>query len=135
PARRIHRCLAVFAVASTRRSRGGTAAARDPGSLESGARDVVQPLDLRRRHARKALDPQQRVRIGKRPEGGAVHLDRRTRLLSHPLPDATRLKNRDAVTDDEGTGGLVGRVKEYRTKIGEFSLQAGVDGVGSADVD
>ena len=69
------------------------------------------------------------------PEGGAVDLDRRACLFRHPLPDAARLKDRDAVSDDEGAGGLVGRVKEYRAKIPIFGLQPADDGIAPSDVD
>src|SRR5438552_14995404 len=95
---------------------------------------MVQPLDLRRRHARKTLDAKQRVGIGKGSEAGTVYLDRRAGLFGHMLPDATRLDDRDAVTDDEGTGRLIGRVKEHRTKMCVLGLEPADNGIAASDL-
>ena len=95
---------------------------------------MVQPLDLRRRHARKTLDPKQRVGIGKGSEARTVYLDRRAGLFGHLLPDATRLHDRDAVTDDEGAGGLIGRVKEHRSKMCVLGLQPADNGIAASDL-
>src|SRR2546430_6305607 len=95
---------------------------------------MVQPLDLRRRHARKTLDAKQRVGIGKGSEARTVYLDHRAGLFGHLLPDATRLQDRDAVTDNEGTGRLIGRVKEHRTKISVLRLEPADNGIAASDL-
>src|SRR4029077_4634092 len=92
-------------------------------------------IDLRGRHAGKTLQLKERSGIGERLERRAVDLDRRAGLLRHPLPNAARLKDGDAVSDDEGAGGLVGRMKEHRPKILLFGLQPADDGIAASDVD
>src|SRR5256714_4471041 len=95
---------------------------------------MVEALDLDWRHAGERLDPKQRLRIRKRVEGGAVDLDRAAKCLGHPLPDAARLEDRDAVADDESARRLVRRVKEHRPQIVVLGLKAADDGVATPDV-
>src|SRR6202022_4013994 len=75
------------------------------------------------------------MRVGKRRERGAVDLERRARLISHPLPNAARLKNRDAVSDEEGAGGLVGGGKQHRPQVPVVGLKTADDGIAASDVD
>src|SRR5260370_23691965 len=103
--------------------------------FEGGPCDLVKALDLRRRHGRKALEPKQRSRIRKRLECGALNLDRRADFLGHPLSDAPRLKDRDPMSDDEGTGRLIGRVKEHGSKVSILRLQPPDDGVAASAPD
>src|SRR5205807_73048 len=84
---------------------------------------------------RKTLDAKQRVGIGKGSEARTVYLDRRAGLFGHLLPDATRLHDRDAVTDDEGAGGLIGRVKEHRSKMCVLGLQPADNGIAASDLE
>src|SRR4030081_3168887 len=56
-------------------------------------------------------------------------------FLRHPLPDTSRLENRDAVADDDGTGRLVRRVIQRWAQMMDLRLQAADDGVPTPNVD
>src|ERR1700682_4823977 len=94
----------------------------------------METLDLRGRHAGKTLESKEGAGIRKRLERRAVHLDRLARFLCHSLANAARLEDRDAVPDDEGAGGLIGRVKEDRSKIPVLGLQPADDGIAASDI-
>ena len=67
-------------------------------------------------------------------EGSAVELDRAAKFLGHPLPDAARLEDRDAVADDESARRLVRRMKEHRPQVVILGLKTANHRIAAADL-